>query len=150
MGVKLGLDCKLYYCAAGIGGTPTWTEITAAREVTIPVSKGEADASTRGGGGWKATIGTLKDAAIDFELLYDPADAAAVAILSAFLSGATIGLCAAHGPIATAGTEYFKADCQILKFEEKEPLDNVVTVAVTAKPTYSANQPAFTTVAGGT
>jgi hypothetical protein len=148
MGVKLGLDCKLYYCTAGIGGTPTWTEITAAREVNVPLSKGEADVSTRGGGGWKATKGTLKDASIDFDLLYDPADVAAAALLAAFLSGATIGLAAAHGPIATVGTEYFKADCEILKFEEKEPLDNAITVSVSAKPTYSANQPAFVTVAG--
>lgn len=26
MSVKLGLDARLYFCAAGIGGTPTWAE----------------------------------------------------------------------------------------------------------------------------
>ena len=148
MAVRLGIDGKLYYCAAGIGGTPEWTEVTAAKDVNVPISKGEADVSTRGGGGWKATIGTLKDATIEFELVYDDADAAVQAILDAFLAGSIIGLAVAKGDITVNGTKVFMADCAILKFDEKEPLENAITISVTAKPTYSANKPQVYTVGG--
>ena len=59
--VKLGLDAKLYFCAAGIGGTPTWTELTNVKNVTLNLQKGEADVTTRANNGWKATAGTLKE-----------------------------------------------------------------------------------------
>jgi len=59
-----------------------------------------------------------------------------------------IGLCLADNPLGEggtfpAGTQVFRADCAILKFDRNEPLENVVTVSVAAKPTYSANQPVF-------
>ena len=146
MAVKLGIDGKLYFCAAGIGGTPTWTEVTAARDVTATINKGEADVTTRGGGGWKAVIGTVKEASIEFDLVWDSADAGVLAFLSAFLSGAVIGLAAADGVITTPGTLVFKADCAITKFDKKEPLENAQTVSITAKPTYSTNHPTFAAV----
>ena len=146
MSVKLGLDGKLYYCAAGIGGTPTWSEVTVAKDVTCTINKGEADVSTRGGGGWKATIGAMKDASIEFELVYDDADAAVQAILDAFLAGSILGLAVAKGDITQNGTKALMADCAVLKFDEKEPLENAITISVSAKPTYSANQPQFKTI----
>jgi len=42
--VRFGIDAKLYFCAAGIGGTPTWTELTNVKNVTLSLTKGEADA----------------------------------------------------------------------------------------------------------
>ena len=57
-----------------------------------------------------------------------------------------IGLCLADNPLGEggtfpAGTEVFRADCAILKFERSEPLEQAVSVSVTAKPTYSATAP---------
>jgi hypothetical protein len=141
MSVKLGLDAKLYLCAAGIGGTPTWTEVTRAKDVTLTVSKGEADVSTRGGGGWKATVGTLKDASIEFELVYDPADEAFELLRDAFLDGTALGLAAMDGVITAVGSQGLWADCAILKFDRKEPLEQALTVSVSAKPTLTANAP---------
>jgi len=68
------------------------------------------------------------------------------AILDAFLAGSIIGLAVAKGDITQNGTRVFMADCAVLKFEEKEPLENAITISVTAKPTYSANQPQFKAV----
>ena len=59
MGVKLGLHAKLYR-NTGSGGTPAWNEIPNVRDVTLNLETGEADVSTRGNGGWRANIGTLK------------------------------------------------------------------------------------------
>jgi len=75
MAIKLGMDAKLYYCAAGIGGTPTWSELTNVKNVTLSLQKGEADVTTRANGGWKATAATLKEGTIEFEMVWDTADA---------------------------------------------------------------------------
>jgi hypothetical protein len=146
MSIMFGVDCKLYYCVAGAGGVPVWTELTAARDVKVTVDRGETDGSTRGGAGWKATLTGLKSVAIDFDLLYDSADAGVAAIMTAFLANNSIGLRTADGNPLSAGTRLFAADVRITKFDEGQPLDGVITVAVTAKPTYSATVPTYTTV----
>jgi predicted secreted protein len=148
MGVKLGDEMKLYYCAAGIGGTPTWTELPIVKDVKLNTSKGEADVTTRASGGWKQTVGTLTDASIEFEMVWDTASEAFQAVKDAYFGGTLIGLLMADNPLGEggtfpAGTEVFKADCAILKFERSEPLEQAVTVSVTAKPTYSANTPVY-------
>jgi hypothetical protein len=141
MGVKLGSEMKLYYCAAGIGGTPVWTELSIVKDVKLNIDKGEADVSTRAGGGWKQTVGALKDAGIEFEMPWDTEDAGFQAVKGAYFAGSAIGLAVMDGDIETAGSEGLWADCAVLKFDRNEPLENAATVSVTAKPTYSANVP---------
>ncbi len=74
MGNRLGLDAVLYRNTATYA-TPTWSEISNARDVTLNLESGEADASRRGGGGWEEVLKALKSGSIEFELLYDNADA---------------------------------------------------------------------------
>ena len=52
------------------------------------------------------------------------------------------------GAVATAGSQGLWADCQVLEFTRDEPIDDVMSVKVTVKPTYSANPPICKTVAG--
>jgi predicted secreted protein len=132
---------KLYYCAAGIGGTPTWTELPIVKDVKLNTSKGEADVTTRASGGWKQVVGTLKDAAIEFEMVWDTASDAFQAVKDAYFGGTLLGLAVMDGPIDEEGSEGLWADCAILKFDRNEPLENAVTVGVTAKPTYSTDVP---------
>ena len=147
MGVKFGLDAKLYFCAAGIGGTPTWTELTNVKNVTLNLQKGEADVTTRANNGWKATAGTLKEGSIEFEMVWDTADAGFTAIKDAYFNNTTIGLAAMDGAVATTGSQGLWADCMIIDFSRDEPLEEALSVKVTAKPTYSANAPIWKTVA---
>lgn len=149
MGIVLGLDCNLYLCAGGIGavnGAAVGVLVDNARDVKIPLSKGEADVSTRGGGGWKAAAGAMKDASIDFDMLYVESDPNFATLLDSFNNGTAVGVRAAKGDPAVAGTEVFEADCEVLKIDEAEPLDGVTTYAVTMKPTFSANPPRTFTV----
>jgi hypothetical protein len=147
MGVKLGLDAKLYFCVAGIGGTPTWTELTNVKNVTLNLTKGEADVTTRANGGWKATAGTLKEGTIEFEMVWDTADAGFTAIKDAYFANTLIGLAAMDGAVATPGSQGLWADCMITDFTREEPLEEALMVKVTAKPTYSVNPPIWKTVA---
>jgi hypothetical protein len=146
MGVKIGNDMKAYYCLDGIGGTPAWTEL-AVRDLRLATSKGEADASKRGSG-WKAVVGTLLEAGIDFDVVYDPEDEGCMALQAAYLDNSPVGFAFTDGPIDEAGTWVFQADCAVLKWDRNEPLENgVVTVSATVKPTYSANAPDWDVVA---
>lgn len=144
---KLGQDCKLYYCAAGIGGTPVWLELGNVRQVTTNMQKGETDVTTRGNNGWKASVGTLKEASIEFEMVWDPGNAGFTAIQTAYMNNTAIGIAAMDGPIATSGSQGLWADCSVINFTRDEPLEGAVTAKVTLKPTYSANAANWHTIA---
>jgi predicted secreted protein len=148
MGLKFGFDAKLYQCAAGIGSTPTWVEVTHVKDLTLALSESESDVSTRAGAGWKQVLGGLREAAIDFEVPWDTADTAFGALQTAFLGRTSIGIAVMDGPVATVGSQGLWADCCVTKFERKESLGEALSVSVTLKPTYSANDPLWKTVAG--
>jgi len=143
---KIGAELKLYYCVAGIGGTPSWTEATKARDVTLDLNRGEADGTTRGSGGWKQSIPTLKEASVEFECVWDTSDPAYVALRDAWLNGTVLGMAVMDGDIEEAGVEGLWADMAVLKFQRKEPLDGLVTAAITVKPGMSANPPTWKTI----
>ena len=136
MGTRLGKDAKLYYGAAGATAT---NELTTARDVTLNLQKGEADATTRGNGGWKATKAALKDASVEFEMLWDDADAGFTALKNAFINDTAIALAILDG----AGGHGLDADFVLLNFSRSEPLEDMITVSVTAKPTSETRSPAW-------
>ncbi|MCL2647562.1 MAG: phage tail tube protein [Phycisphaerales bacterium] len=149
MGIKFGLDAKLYYCVAGIGGTPTWIELTNVKNVTLSLTKGEADVTTRANKGWRATAGTLKEGTIEFEMIWDTSDTGFVAVKNAYFNNSIIGIAAMDGPITgpdSNGSQGLWADCMITDFSRDEPLEEALGVKVTAKPTYSTNPPIWKTV----
>jgi len=146
MSIRLGMDAKLYYKVGGVGGTGQWVELGNVKDVTLNLETGEADVTTRANGGWKATIGTLKNGSIEFEMVWDTQDAGFTAIQSAYFSNSKIGLAAMDGPIEQAGSQGLQADCSITTFSRKEPLEEAISVSVTAKPTYSATAPQWVTV----
>jgi hypothetical protein len=141
MSIRLGLDAKLYFCAAGIGGTPQWTELTNVKSVTLSLQKAEADTTTRAAAGWKTFAATLKEASIEWEMVWDSDDAGFTAVKDAYFNNTAIGLAVMDGPVATNGSQGLWADCHIMEFSREEPLEEALSVKVTAKPTYSANPP---------
>ena len=100
----------------------------------------------RGNQGWKATVGTLKDASVEFEMVWDTADAGFTAIKNAYFNNSLIGLAAMDGDITVNGHQGLWADCSIIDFSRDEPLEDAISVKVTAKPTYSANAPIWKTI----
>ncbi len=145
MGLKLGLDGKLYR-NTGTFAAPTWDLIGNVKDVTLNLETGEADVSTRGNNGWRATVGTLKDASIEFDMVWDTGDADFTAIKDAFFGGTTVELAVMDGLITGAGSsgsQGLRATCRITNFSRNEALEEAITVSVTAKPTYSANPPTW-------
>jgi hypothetical protein len=136
---RLGSNCRIYKNTAS-WASPTWVvRNDPVKEVTLNLSAGEADVSTRGGGGWKQMITTLKDASIDIQLQWDPADTFCQELLDAFTGGTSLDLKVMDGadPAAVGGTapEGLRALFGVVSFNRSEPLEEGITVDVTIKPT---------------
>ncbi len=140
MAIKLGMDAKLYYKPGGQSGGGAWTTLTNVRDVTLNLETGEADVTTRANAGWRATVGTLKEASVEFEMVWDTADAGFTAIKNAFFNNEMIGLRVLDGD----GGQGLQADFSITNFSRSEPLEEAITVSVTAKVTYSDTPPSWT------
>jgi len=138
MGKQVGLSCELNY-NTGTFAVPVWSEIDLVRDVTLSLEAAEADASTRGSGGWRETIQSLKDAGLEFEMANDSADAAFTAIKDAFINGTSVDVLVLDGPVATTGSQGLRMISAVSAFSRSEPLEEVVTVSSTLKPTPNAD-----------
>ncbi|MFN5393878.1 MAG: phage tail tube protein, partial [Planctomycetota bacterium] len=103
MPAKLGLDAKLYR-NTGTYAAPTWDLIGNVRDLTLNLETGEADVSTRSNNGWRATVSTLKDASLEFEMVWDTADSDFGAIRDAFLNNTTVEIAVLDGLITGTGS----------------------------------------------
>ena len=144
MAIKLGMDAKLYR-NTGSFASPTWNLIPNVKDLTLSLETGEADVTTRGNNGWRATVATLKDGSVEFEMNWDTEDDDFTAIRNAFLNNTALELAILDGLSNVAGSQGLRASFMITGFTRNEPLEEAITVSVSAKPTYSANPPAWMT-----
>ena len=127
MATKLGLYCKLYRGAAGATAN---TEMKNVTNVQLSLETGEADITTRAANGWKMSVATLKEASIEFEMLYDPEDADFLAVQSAFFNNTALAIFVSDG--SGGGLD---CDCSVTGFDIDQGLEEAVKVSVTLKPT---------------
>jgi hypothetical protein len=146
MAIRLGMDAKLYYKVGGVGGLGSWLELVNVKDVTLNLETGEADVTTRGNAGWRATVATLKEGSIEFEMVWDTGDAGFTAIKNAYFNNTKIGFAIMDGNITESGSQGLQADFSVTNFSRKEALEEALTVSVTAKPTYSTTAPQWVTV----
>src|SRR5262245_49997703 len=142
MAVKLELEAKLYRNTGSVG-TPTWNEIINVKDLTLNLEAGEADVTTRGNNGWRATVATLKDGSIEFEMVWDTEDEDFEAIRDTFLNRTSVEFAVLDGGILESGSQGLRATCMVTNFSRNEALEEAITVSVTVKPTYSVNAPTW-------
>ena len=145
MATKLGLDCKLY---RGTAGQTADVEMKNVTNVQLSLETGEADITTRAAAGWKMSVATLKEASIEFEMLYDPADADFQAVQSAFFGNSALAIFVSDG--SGGGLD---CDVVVTNFSVDQSLEEAVKVNVTLKPTNiggtAGRAPVWTTGSGG-
>jgi hypothetical protein len=146
MALKLGMAAKLFFKVGGVAAAGAWTELANVKDVTLSLETGEADVTTRANAGWKATVATLKEGSVEFEMVWDSADAGFTAIKNAFFGNLPIGLAVMDGDLAATGSQGLQADFSITQFSREEPLEEAIVVKVQAKVTYSTTAPAWVTV----
>lgn len=143
MGHVLGMNAKLYWGDAEIA-TPvnaaaveavTWTVLGNVRDVTLDLSKATADITARDNDGWRATVGTLKEGSIEFEMRWDPDETGFSEVKDAYFNDTLLPLLALDGDKDTAGSEGLAANFSITDFSREEPLEDALSVSVTAEPT---------------
>lgn len=144
MATRLGMDAKLYR-NSGTYAAPTWEEIGNVKDVTLNLEKGEADVTTRANGGWRATVGTLKDASIEFQMVWDTLDADFDAIRQAFFNNTPVEFAVMDGAITDPDSEGLRATFDIFNFTRNEALEEAIMVDVSIKPTYATNAPDWMT-----
>ena len=142
----LGMNAKLYR-NTGSYAVPNWVEVDNVKDLTLALEKGEADATTRANNGWRATVGTLKDGSLEFEMVWDSSDANFTAVKDAYFNNANIEFAVMDGDITTSGSQGLRATMSILNFSRNEPLEELVSVNVTIKPTYADNAPEWLEIA---
>lgn len=135
MAYQLGLDAKLFYGEAGTQGK---TELTNVKDVTLNLTTGEADTTTRAATGWRTYAATLKEGSLEFEMNWDTEDAGFKAVQEAFFSNGAIAFFVSDG--AGNGLD---ADFVITAFTRNEPLEDAMTVSITARPTNVTRAPAW-------
>ena len=133
----LGLNCVLY---RGEAGQTASTEMTNVKDVELNLTTGEADITTRAANGWRAYVATLKEASLTFQMNYEADDADLKAIQTAFMNNSEISFLV--GDDKGNGLD---ADFVITEFNIPQPLEEAVTVSVTAKPTLSTRAPSWKT-----
>ena len=136
MAIKLGFDCKMYYGTAGSSAT---TELTNVGDAEFNLTKTEADVSTRGGNGWEATVGVLKQGEVSFDMVWDTDDTAFNFFIQAWLNDDAVAM----KILDSAGGSGLDADFSIIDIGRSEPLKEAVKAKVKVKPTYSTRAPAW-------
>lgn len=122
----LGKDAKLYYGAPE--SNPT-TEMKNVRDLTLKLSAGEADVTTRDNEGWRATATTLRECSVEFETVWKPDDAAFQAIRTAYLASGRIAL----KILLKSDGEGMWGDFTISGFDLTQPLEDAIKAKVEAK-----------------
>lgn len=128
----LGMNAKIYHGPAEALLTAL-TEMSNVKDVTVTLEAGEADVTTRANQGWRATAATLRECTVEFEMLWLPGDAGFEAVKTAYLTAGKVRLAALTGAKDDTASEGPMGDFTIQSFSRREPLEEGVTVAVTAK-----------------
>src|SRR5262245_2690246 len=134
MALVLGLNAKMYIDDQATYVSPSWTELTNCRDVTLTLEKNESDVTVRGNNGWRAMVSVLKDATVEFSMIWDTDDPNFQVIKDAFLAVSapqnTVNVAVMDGDITASGSEGFRAMCIISSFTRNEPLEEALTVDI--------------------
>jgi len=137
----LGADCKLYR-NTGSYDSPVWNEVPLVTDVKLNLEKGEADVTTRAGAGWKQRISALKDASVEFDLIWEPGDDDFEAFKDSWLEDSIIDLAVMDGDIEAEGTwQGLRAEMETFSFTRNEALADAVAASVKCMPTFSEHAP---------
>jgi len=140
MGIRLGANATINRNTASYG-SPTWDQITIAKDVQIPTSMEEADASCKASL-VKMMEPTLMALGVEFDIVEDVGQADYVALRTAFLARSSLDIKLCSNTIAT-GEYSIRADMKVFKWDRKEDLNGINIISVSLKPCYSTNAVTF-------
>jgi len=135
MAIRLGMDAYLAYDPNGLS---SFTEIQNVRDLTLTLESAEADVTIRGNAGWRANVATLREASVEFEMVWDTADQAFQDIMDAYINNTSVGLRIWDQQTNGSG---LSAMFTISSLSRSESLEEALTASVSAKVTYDLTNP---------
>lgn len=144
MALRLGLEAVLYR-NSGTYGSPALVKVDNCKDVTLNMEKNKADVTTRGNNGWRANVGVLKDASVDFAMVWNTSDTNFQAVRDAFLNNTPVEFFVMSADVDEADSEGLRATFSIDKFTKNEPLEDSQSVDVSMSPTFSDHAPEWVT-----
>lgn len=140
MGAVLGLSGKLYR-NTGTYNSPTWLEIENVKDLNLSLTKGKADVTSRASNGWRQNKATLKEAVVEFQMVWNTDDADFTAIQEAWMLDTPIEFLVLDGPYDTPGSQGLRATMDVFEFSRDESLEEAMMASVTIEPTYEPDHP---------
>ena len=134
----LSQNAKLYR-NTGTYASPTWDLIGNVKDLTLSLEKDETNVTTRASGGWKEFVDGMKDATVEFGMLWDTGDADFDAFQGAFINNTSVEVLVLDGLAATAGSEGLRATMMVKSFTRNENLGEALMVDVSLRPVKNAN-----------
>ena len=145
-GLKVGVNQALVY-NSGSDGSPTWVEITAAKDVALPLDMGMAEIKARLSI-FVQHLPAMMQAPLEFGMIADTSLAPYNVLRNAQINQTLVDLAVTDdATIATSGADYFRAHYYIGGFKVDQKLEEGQEVQVTAALAYSTRVPAWTDVA---
>jgi predicted secreted protein len=136
-----------FYRNTGTYAVPVWDLVGNVKDLTLSLEKDETDVTTRSGGGWKEFVDGMKDATVEFGMLWDTGDADFDAFQGAFINNTAVEVLVLDGLVATSGSEGLRATMMVKSFTRNENLGEALMVDVSLRPVKNANAaPAWYTV----
>jgi hypothetical protein len=140
----MGFNGKAYYNSASYA-TPTWVPIQNMGEIKCTDEANETEVDLRAGGGFTFTFAGQRKVSFEWQSMYDQADTAITALKGFWAARTPTEFAFMDQAIATSGATGIRAMCAITKFVRQEDLNKPMMWEIVAKPTYSANAPAYYT-----
>ncbi len=133
MANKLGMNAAAYYAASSTSA-PTdasgMTLLDNITDVTCNFDKAEADITTRGNSGWRAKVTTVREATVDFEMIWDTEDAGFAAVRNAWLNDTTLAMAFLSEVSSSSTSEGIVGDFSVKTFTKSESLEDAQKVSV--------------------
>ena len=128
MAIKIGLEAKLLYGTAGTTGA---TEADNVKDVSLNLESGSADITTRGARGWRVKVATLKEGTVEFGMNYDPENTFCALVMQNFLNNTAMAFFVSDGSGNGLDADFSLTGCSM-----EQPLEDAISISVTAEPTY--------------
>lgn len=128
------------YWNTGTYGSPTWNQITGARDVSVSQTREVVEFDSRGHVVRTVAVTSLS-IEVSIELLYERASGDIDALRTAFLNRANLDVLLLDGQVTTSGSKGLRFTGLITEFTQNEPLSDAVTVSITMRPSESAEHP---------
>lgn len=134
VGETIGLDAVLAY-NTNTHASPTWVEITRAKDVSAPATKNEATLSSRASR-FEYKKGALVSLSLEFGYSYKRGtDSVWTALSGSFLSNTAIEFWIGDDTITLVGAKGMRFYGEVMEFPYDQPLEDGMTYNVTVKPT---------------